>query len=557
MAGGTLKFVWKAMANNNEHINYSKADIEKYLQGKMNAAEMYALEKAALQDPFLADAIEGFEIANMQQAKEAIADTNFLIQTSTQPSSNTSTFTINDFEKYFTHQLSNTERHTIEKAALTDPLVNDAMEGYENTNFELANRQLAIIQQNIQGTQQEAAKVITMTTTNNSKQWLRIAAAIIIMVGVGSTIWLVNNNNSIVEKPIAYIPNEVIQAPVDVTTKEVTTNNKTTTTVTIPEAVATKPSTQASAPTLKLSIDEVAGLTKDNATNTATITESNTQLNAPKAIEQEDSKALLAKEEALRKQQSNDLAIADKKKETAKSAKNVTIATPSIADNEITRNNNTRAYNNQNASPNVFRGRVLNNNGEALAATTLSVRNSNTNILARTDNDGNFSVQLPDTNAIVSVETSGYAQQQLNLSANRSNNIVLEKGKEETSLAETVVVAYGTAKAKTANAATQKVTQQEMLNGGIEPLGGWKSFNQYLEQKLAILKLENEGDIEDESSDNLTINFKVKNNGEPTNINVKGAKNNKVAQKAAEIIEQGPKWKYSKKNKKVKLVVQL
>ena len=557
MAGGTLKFVWKAMANNNEHINYSKADIEKYLQGKMNAAEMYALEKAALQDPFLADAIEGFEIANMQQANEAIADTNFLIQTSTQPSSNTSTFTINDFEKYFTHQLSNTERHTIEKAALTDPLVNDAMEGYENTNFELANKQLAIIQQNIQGTQQEAAKVITMTTTNNSKQWLRIAAAIIIMVGVGSTIWLVNNNNSIVEKPIAYIPNEVIQAPVDVTTKEVTTNNKTTTTVTIPEAVATKPSTQASAPTLKLSIDEVAGLTKDNATNTATITESNTQLNAPKAIEQEDSKALLAKEEALRKQQSNDLAIADKKKETAKSAKNVTIATPSIADNEITRNNNTRAYNNQNASPNVFRGRVLNNNGEALAATTLSVRNSNTNILARTDNDGNFSVQLPDTNAIVSVETSGYAQQQLNLSANRSNNIVLEKGKEETSLAETVVVAYGTAKAKTANAATQKVTQQEMLNGGIEPLGGWKSFNQYLEQKLAILKLENEGDIEDESSDNLTINFKVKNNGEPTNINVKGAKNNKVAQKAAEIIEQGPKWKYSKKNKKVKLVVQL
>ena len=557
MAGGTLKFVWKAMANNNEHINYSKADIEKYLQGKMNAAEMYALEKAALQDPFLADAIEGFEIANMQQAKEAIADTNFLIQTSTQPSSNTSTFTINDFEKYFTHQLSNTERHTIEKAALTDPLVNDAMEGYENTNFELANKQLAIIQQNIQGTQQEAAKVITMTTTNNSKQWLRIAAAIIIMVGVGSTIWLVNNNNSIVEKPIAYIPNEVKQTPADATTKEVTTNNKTTATVTIPEAIATKPSTQVSAPTSKFSNEGVAGLTKDNATNTATITESNTQLNAPKAIEQEDSKALLAKEEALRKQQSNDLAIADKKKETAKSAKNVTIATPSIADNEITRNNNTRAYNNQNASPNVFRGRVLNNNGEALAATTLSVRNSNTNILARTDNDGNFSVQLPDTNAIVSVETSGYAQQQLNLSANRSNNIVLEKGKEETSLAETVVVAYGTAKAKTANAATQKVTQQEMLNGGIEPLGGWKSFNQYLEQKLAILKLENEGDIEDESSDNLTINFKVKNNGEPTNINVKGAKNNKVAQKAAEIIEQGPKWKYSKKNKKVKLVVQL
>ena len=35
----------------------------------------------------------------------------------------------------------------------------------------------------------------------------------------------------------------------------------------------------------------------------------------------------------------------------------------------------------------------------------------------------------------------------------------------------------------------EKVTQQEMLNGGIEPLGGWKSFNQYLEQKLEVEKL--------------------------------------------------------------------
>lgn len=34
-------------------------DIERYLSGKMTAAEMHALEKAALSDPFLADALEG------------------------------------------------------------------------------------------------------------------------------------------------------------------------------------------------------------------------------------------------------------------------------------------------------------------------------------------------------------------------------------------------------------------------------------------------------------------------------------------------------------------
>jgi hypothetical protein len=39
---------------------YSAEDIQRYLDGKMDPAGMHALEKAALEDPFLADAIEGF-----------------------------------------------------------------------------------------------------------------------------------------------------------------------------------------------------------------------------------------------------------------------------------------------------------------------------------------------------------------------------------------------------------------------------------------------------------------------------------------------------------------
>lgn len=48
------------MAEPSTHINYSFEDIQRYLQGKMTAVEMHAIEKAALQDPFLADAIEGY-----------------------------------------------------------------------------------------------------------------------------------------------------------------------------------------------------------------------------------------------------------------------------------------------------------------------------------------------------------------------------------------------------------------------------------------------------------------------------------------------------------------
>lgn len=51
-----------------ETYNPTLEDIERYLRGKMTAAEMHAMEKAALQDPFLSDAIEGYSAAPLDVA---------------------------------------------------------------------------------------------------------------------------------------------------------------------------------------------------------------------------------------------------------------------------------------------------------------------------------------------------------------------------------------------------------------------------------------------------------------------------------------------------------
>ena len=62
----------KVMSEDNTHINYSAADIEKYHRGGMPAADMHAMEKAALDDPFLADAIEGYEARSTKPAYDDI-----------------------------------------------------------------------------------------------------------------------------------------------------------------------------------------------------------------------------------------------------------------------------------------------------------------------------------------------------------------------------------------------------------------------------------------------------------------------------------------------------
>lgn len=61
------------MNDHKEHISqYSAADIQRYVQGKLSAAEMHAMEKAALDDPFLADAIEGYQQAFDEQQENVV-----------------------------------------------------------------------------------------------------------------------------------------------------------------------------------------------------------------------------------------------------------------------------------------------------------------------------------------------------------------------------------------------------------------------------------------------------------------------------------------------------
>lgn len=68
------------MADNASHINYSAADIQRYLHGGMTAKEMHDMEKAALKDPFLADAIDGYSDTRFEQVNKHLNEINAALQ---------------------------------------------------------------------------------------------------------------------------------------------------------------------------------------------------------------------------------------------------------------------------------------------------------------------------------------------------------------------------------------------------------------------------------------------------------------------------------------------
>ena len=57
------------MAENN-NIKFTSADIEKYHKGMLSAKERHDMEKAALDDPFLADALEGYNTAGVNTTRD-------------------------------------------------------------------------------------------------------------------------------------------------------------------------------------------------------------------------------------------------------------------------------------------------------------------------------------------------------------------------------------------------------------------------------------------------------------------------------------------------------
>src|ERR1700761_5964768 len=53
---------------------YTTSDIQKYLKGELSAREMHELERAALEDPFLADALDGYTVHETLQTNSTVEE---------------------------------------------------------------------------------------------------------------------------------------------------------------------------------------------------------------------------------------------------------------------------------------------------------------------------------------------------------------------------------------------------------------------------------------------------------------------------------------------------
>src|SRR5690348_14253464 len=114
-------------------------------------------------------------------------------------SSKNNHFTASDIERYHSGKMSPAERHVLEKAALDDPFLADALEGYAFTADPLAD--LSVIQARLDETKRRKQSIPFF----QKYKWLSAAAIVLILAGAG---WLVLSISGTEKHSVAVVKKE-------------------------------------------------------------------------------------------------------------------------------------------------------------------------------------------------------------------------------------------------------------------------------------------------------------------------------------------------------------
>ncbi|MEO5685138.1 MAG: carboxypeptidase-like regulatory domain-containing protein [Chitinophagaceae bacterium] len=438
------------MTNGNNHINYSAADIEKYWKGQLSAAEQHAMEKAALEDPFLADAMEGYEGRSIDSAKD-----------------NT------DLQKRLANRVAQKKKTSIIpfawRAAAAVLLLAGAAWLYTSINNKSKNKDLAKNDQ-----LKNANPIILKADTIRGLQ-----------------------ENGGADDTMQLLAFE---------------QNKT-------------------APSL---VKKPAFIVKQKDSITGAAATAAVPAPAPIILNTTPS----AKQENLARKQEEPAASSLAKKETPKSVNDELeqkVQGIVTEDYKTTDKALERRSGNNNVA-NTFNGKITDQANQPVANAFIQI--PNLNVATQTDKKGNFSFRAQDTLLSVSVASDGFETQNLSLHNNaRLNQIILKPA--QNILNEVVVQSNGAEKRKDDIAKKKDISIKTM---DAEPAAGWDAYNEYLEKNKKI-----PDDVKNIHG-SVVVSFEVRSKW-MNNFTIEHSLDDALDEEAIRLIKQGPGWKLLKGKK--------
>jgi hypothetical protein len=392
------------------------------------------------------------------------------------------TYTAIDFQQYHAGTMPAQDMHALEKAALEDPFLADALDGYEHT-INAAVEIEAIKQKLPPYEEKEKATVIAF----NKKLWTRVAASVVLFMGLG---YLFFNLNS--KKSSESIAKNVEKIELDIDKNKLVVNDS----AILPAGTNTTEG-NISQNTLKATdiVIQMEPLKNNDAFIQSTQTNTNSYTPAPSTATSSEinvaPSTYSANEVATEKKEFatfND-SNADSSTVNYKDQAKRSLRKDANVDNEVAVNrsqlfNNNAAQNGFYNNAYNFSGIVKTPAGGPMQNATIKLRNSN--IVTKTDNNGRFNFVATDSVATVSVLSPGYANKDLTLSgtsliqSNTNNNSVAGNTLNE----EVVVVGFGTVAKKKAVAQNAPAVKADEFAKNSKPV----ELNNSLSGKVSGVK---------------------------------------------------------------------
>ncbi len=460
-------------------------------------------------------------------------------------------FSAADIEKYHKGLLSAKEMHNLEKAALDDPFLADALEGYAMTGLNINEDIIELKNRLANRTGENKVVPIVTQVKSSSFQWWKIAAMFLLIAGAGWIVYQIGFNNKL---------NEIAQAGQKETAKSEEEDS----------VDASSPSflrTDSNSSLIESDQQEKNKIKSDNDKTSSAVPdkknlpEKSSEFKAKiKDTETQDFASKATNEPSIApgektKQETLSDNIAQNKINTAKEeelkARNISAGTQpaapadkqkrNIAAQELPAENNYKSR--QGAAlnqTNIFRGRVTDANNNALPFSNIT--NIEDHIGTYSDARGYFTLTSPDSVLKVQVSSLGFESNQVQLLNTIPSNKVLLK-EDRSSLSEIVI------SNKKSN--SYRARNNTMMLEEPEPADGWSNYDIYLANNLKIP--ESLKDKQTGTSGEVYLSFDVTKEGLPVNIKVKKSLCESCDKEAIRLIREGPKWK--RKTKKGKATV--
>jgi CarboxypepD_reg-like domain/Gram-negative bacterial TonB protein C-terminal len=445
-------------------------------------------------------------------------------------------YTAADFASYHAGNMPAKDMHALEKAALEDPFLSDALDGYVHTNTAMAD--IESLKGKLFSKENSETKVVAIPSNKN---WMRAAASIAIVFGLGYLFYNINKRDD-AESSLA---DNKIQQEIKSTTVTADTNKMDAEAdVATTQGLTTESQTNSAPSNAFIKLDTITLPLADknfNATPSTVVS----QAPASPAISKADEVAMESK--AAEPLQKDALDDNDKYKEKGLD----------LVQNKSSQNNAMNFYN--------YNGVVQTATGGPMQNATIKLKNSN--IVTQTDNKGRYNFTASDSITNVSIAAVGYDKKEALLNSNASQ--VLKLDNRNSNLDEVVVTSVGTNRKRASIGSSsakvsdktlagkvagvqveseeadkyaafkkQKTVEKDSSRFNLEAKSFYNYVKQHIKPEVDEFGIEYEGQV--------ILSFTVNKHGDPRNIKVVKSLNEKCDAQAKRLLESGPSWYFPK-----------